>query len=77
MRPEVLGVPARAGVDADDPLAAYNKRQHPPMGVHPCHRSVNGGAERLWPDKRSVLGEWTGFASDPAGAAPDLATAHK
>ncbi|GAA4780937.1 DUF6087 family protein [Streptomyces sanyensis] len=76
-RPGPPNQPSRAvpRADADDPLAAYNKRRRPPLDVHRRHRPVHGGAGHLRPDEPRVLEEWTGFAYEVAGTAPDLAAA--
>ncbi|MFD4370011.1 DUF6087 family protein [Streptomyces sp. NPDC058486] len=76
-RPGPPNQPSRAvpRQDADDPLAAYNKRRRPPMDVHRRHRPVYGGAGHLRPDEPRVLEEWTGFAYEVTGTAPDLAAA--
>jgi hypothetical protein len=64
-------------VDADDPLAVYNKRRRPPMDIYRRHRPVHGGAAHLRPAEPRVLEEWTGFAYEPVGTAPDLAAARE
>ncbi|MDT3728378.1 DUF6087 family protein [Streptomyces sp. DSM 41972] len=76
-RPGPPNQPSRAvpRVNADNPLAAYDKRRQPPMDVHRRHRPVHGGASHLRPDEPRVLEQWDGFTYVPAGTAPDLATA--
>ncbi|AVI00242.1 hypothetical protein C5L38_34895 (plasmid) [Streptomyces sp. WAC00288] len=76
-RPGPPNQPSRAvpRVDADDPLAAYDKRRRPPMDVHRRHRPVHGGAGHLRPEEPRILEQWDGFNYVPAGTAPDLATA--
>ncbi|MFF3321515.1 DUF6087 family protein [Streptomyces sp. NPDC002889] len=37
----------------------------------------HGGSGHLRPDEPRVLEEWNGFSHEPAGTAPDLATAQK
>ncbi|MEU3329317.1 MULTISPECIES: DUF6087 family protein [Streptomyces] len=64
-------------MDADDPLAAYNKRRRPPMDIWRRHRPVNGGAGHLRPDEPRVLEEWDDFTYQVAGTAPDLAAAQR
>ncbi|WP_374117799.1 DUF6087 family protein [Streptomyces sp. S07_1.15] len=64
-------------VDADDPLAAYNKRRRPPMDLYRRHRPVHGGAGHLRPDEPRVLEEWTGFMYEVVGTAPSLAAAQE
>lgn len=49
-------------INAEDPLAAYAKRRHPPMDVHRRHRPTHGGAAHLQPDVPRLLEEWDGFA---------------
>ncbi|MGW7047985.1 DUF6087 family protein [Streptomyces avermitilis] len=64
--------PARAAarVDADEPLAAYNKRRRPPMDIYrrrpPMdiyrrHRPVHGCVGHFRPDDPHVLEEWDDF----------------
>ncbi|MCN9239358.1 DUF6087 family protein [Streptomyces sp. RY43-2] len=60
-------------MDADDPLAAYDKRRRPPMDQYRRHRPVNGGAGHLRPDEPRVLEEWNDFSYEVVGTAPDLA----
>ncbi|MFB7609928.1 DUF6087 family protein [Streptomyces gardneri] len=76
-RPGPPNQPSRAflRVNADDPLAAYNKRRRPPLDIYRRHRPVHGGASHLRPDEPRVLEEWDGFTYVPAGTASDLATA--
>ncbi|WP_241562011.1 DUF6087 family protein [Streptomyces hoynatensis] len=64
-------------MDADDPLAAYNKRRRPPMDTYRRHRPVHGGAGHLRPDEPRVLEEWNDFAYEVVGTAPDLAAAQE
>ncbi|MEU3281743.1 DUF6087 family protein [Streptomyces antibioticus] len=70
-------MPSRAvpRVDADDPLAAYDKRRRPPMDIYRRHRPVHGGASHLRPGGPRVLEEWDGFAYQVIGTAPGLAAA--
>ncbi|MER7999593.1 DUF6087 family protein [Streptomyces sp. NPDC095613] len=76
-RPGPPNQPSRAvpRVDADDPLAAYNKRRRPPMDIYRRHRPVHGGAGHLRPDEPRVLEEWDDFAYQVVGTAPNLAVA--
>ncbi|GAB2967453.1 hypothetical protein GCM10023080_032590 [Streptomyces pseudoechinosporeus] len=78
-RPGPPNQPSRAvpRADADDPLAAYNKRRRPPMDIYRRHRPVHGGAGHLRPDEPRILEEWNGFAYEPAGTAPTLTEAQK
>ncbi|MYZ09655.1 hypothetical protein GT028_20085 [Streptomyces sp. SID2999] len=78
-RPGPPNQPSRAvpRVDADNPLAAYDKRRRPPMDVYRRHRPAHGGASHLRPDEPRVLEEWNGFAYEPAGTAPGLAAARE
>ncbi|MEW1648642.1 DUF6087 family protein [Streptomyces sp. NPDC091219] len=62
-------------MDVADPLAAYNKRRCPPMDIYRRHRPVHAGAGHLRPDEPRVLEEWSGFAYELAGTAPNLAAA--
>ncbi|MFF8282440.1 DUF6087 family protein [Streptomyces albus] len=64
-------------MDADDPLAAYNKRRRPPMDIWRRHRPVHSGAGHLRPDEPRVLEEWDDFTYQVAGTAPDLAAAQR
>ena len=64
-------------VDADNPLAAYNKRRRPPMDIHRRHRPVHGGAGHLRPDEPRVLDVWVGFAYEVVGTPPGLAAAQE
>ncbi|MFC7868422.1 DUF6087 family protein [Streptomyces murinus] len=76
-RPGPPNQPSRAvpRVNADDPLAAYNKRRRPPLDQYSRHRPVHGGAGHLRPDEPRVLETWDGFAYQVVGTAPDLASA--
>ncbi|NGO45546.1 DUF6087 family protein [Streptomyces ureilyticus] len=78
-RPGPPNQPPRAvpRVDAESPLAAYNKRRRPPMDIYRRHRPVQEGAGHLRPDEPRVLEEWDGFAYEVVGTAPDLATAQE
>ncbi|MBQ0985284.1 hypothetical protein KBZ10_12300 [Streptomyces sp. F63] len=78
-RPGPSNQPSRTvpRVDADDPLAAYNKRRRPPMDLYRRHRPVHGGAGHLRPDEPRVLEEWTGFVYEVVGTAPSLAAAQE
>lgn len=78
-RPGPPNQPSRAvpRVDDGDPLAAYEKRRHPPLDVHRRHRPLHGGAGHLRPDEPRALEEWNGFSYEPAGTAPDLAAARE
>lgn len=78
-RPGPPNQPSRAlpRVDADDPLAPYNKRRRPPMDQYRRHRAMHRGAGHLRPDEPRVLEEWDGFTYQVVGTAPDLATAQK
>lgn len=62
-------------VDPGDPLAAYNKRRRPPLDGPRRHRPLHGGASHVDPRAVRVLEEWTGFAYEPIGTAPDLKAA--
>ncbi|WRZ62359.1 DUF6087 family protein (plasmid) [Streptomyces sp. NBC_01294] len=64
-------------MDADAALAAYNKRRRPPMDIHRRHRPVNGGSTHLRPGETRVLEEWSVFAYEPVGTAPNLAAAQE
>lgn len=76
-RPGPPNQPSRAvpRVNADDPLAAYNKRRRPPMDIYRRHRPVHGGAGHLRPDEPRVLEEWDDFSYEVVGTAPNLAAA--
>ncbi|MFF3489382.1 DUF6087 family protein [Streptomyces sp. NPDC002701] len=78
-RPGPSNQPSRAvpRADADNPLAAYDKRRRPPMDIYRRHRPTHGGASHLQPDEPRVLEEWNGFTYQPAGTAPSLAAAQK
>ncbi|MFJ9590552.1 DUF6087 family protein [Streptomyces acidicola] len=78
-RPGPPNQPSRAvpRLDADDPLAPYDKRRRPPLDVYRRHRPLQGGAGHLRPDEPRALEEWNGFSYEPAGTAPDLAAARK
>ncbi|MFJ1595355.1 DUF6087 family protein [Streptomyces sp. NPDC088261] len=76
-RPGPPNQPSRAvpRPDADDPLAAYNKRRLPPMDQYRRHRTTHGRAAHLRPDEPRVLEEWDGFTYQVVGTARDLAAA--
>ncbi|MFE1907684.1 DUF6087 family protein [Streptomyces gardneri] len=76
-RPGPPNQPSRAAprIDADAPLAAYDKRRRPPMDIPRRHRPAHGGASHLRPGEARVLEEWNGFAYEPVGTAPNLAAA--
>lgn len=78
-RPGPPNQPSRAvpRVDADNPLAAYDKRRRPPMDTYRRHRPVHGGAGHLRPDEPRVLEEWDDFAYQVVGTAPTLAAAQE
>ncbi|WP_340375938.1 DUF6087 family protein [Streptomyces sp. SS7] len=78
-RPGPPNQPSRAApsVDADDPLAAYNKRRRPPMDVWCRHRPLHGGGGHRCPDETRALEEWNGFTYEPAGTAANLAEAQR
>ncbi|WP_331747691.1 DUF6087 family protein (plasmid) [Streptomyces sp. NBC_00984] len=61
-------------MDANDPLAAYNKRRRPPMGIYRRHRPEHRGGH-LRPDEPRVLEEWDDFTYQVVGTAPNLAKA--
>ncbi|WP_330334364.1 DUF6087 family protein [Streptomyces sp. NBC_00536] len=61
--------------DPSSPLAAYERRRTPPMGVVRRHRPASGGGSHVRPDEPRVLEEWDGFRYAPLGTAPNLATA--
>ncbi|MEV6593971.1 hypothetical protein [Streptomyces acidicola] len=67
-RPGPPNQPSRAvpRVDADDPLAAYEKRRRPPLDVWRRHRPLHGGGGHFRPDEPRALEEWNGF-SYPCG----------
>ncbi|MEU9737020.1 DUF6087 family protein [Streptomyces sp. NPDC048002] len=69
--------PSRAvpRVNADDPLAPYEKRRRPPMDIYRRHRPVHGGAGHLRPDEPRVLEAWDDFTYQVVGTAPNLAEA--
>ncbi|MFE6338644.1 hypothetical protein ACFVOK_36445 [Streptomyces sp. NPDC057798] len=73
-RPGPPNQPPRAlpRVDADDRLAAYNKRRRPPLDVHRRHRPLHDGGGHLRPDEPRALEEWSGFLYEPAGTAVNL-----
>lgn len=64
-------------MNADDPLAAYNKRRRPPMDTYCRHSPVHGGAGYLRPDEPRGLEEWDDFAYQVVGPAPDLASVQR
>jgi len=78
-RPGPPNQPSRAvpHVDADDPLAAYDKRRRPPLDVWRRHRPLHGGGGHLRPDEPRALEEWNGFTYGPAGTAVNLAEAQQ
>ena len=78
-RPGPPNQPSRAfpRVDADDGLAAYNKRRRPPLDVHRRHRPLHGGGGHLRPREPRILEEWNGFSYEPAGTAANLADAQR
>lgn len=78
-RPGPPNQPSRAvpRADPDDPLAAYNKRRRPPMDIWRKHRPLHGGGSHVRPDEPQALEQWNGFAYEPAGTAPNLATAQE
>ncbi|WP_415953821.1 DUF6087 family protein [Streptomyces sp. KLOTTS4A1] len=78
-RPGPVNQPSRVvpRVDADDPLAAYNKRRRPPMDVWRKHRPLHGGGSHLRPDEARALLAWNGFAYEMTGTAPNLAAAQE
>ncbi|MFE1959894.1 DUF6087 family protein [Streptomyces sp. NPDC059479] len=78
-RPGPPNQPSRAVPAADpaDPLAAYEKRRRAPLDGARRHRPLHGGARHLHPHAARVLEEWTGFAYEPVGTAPDLAAAQE
>ncbi|WP_432133284.1 DUF6087 family protein [Streptomyces sp. bgisy154] len=78
-RPGPPNQPSRAAprLDADDRLAAYNKRRRPPLDVHRRHRPLHGGGGHLRPEEPRALEQWNGFSYEPAGTAANLAEAHR
>ncbi|MFQ6197010.1 DUF6087 family protein [Streptomyces sp. NPDC000405] len=78
-RPGPPNQPSRAvpRLDADDHLAAYDKRRRPPLDIYRRHRPLHGGAGHLRPDQPRALEEWDGFSFVPAGTAADLAAAQR
>ncbi|MDQ1028962.1 hypothetical protein QF035_006544 [Streptomyces umbrinus] len=69
--------PSRAEphIDADDPLAAFEKWRRAPMDVYRRHRPLHGGGSHLRSDEARALEEWDGFSYVPVGTAPDLPAA--
>ncbi|MGW0754367.1 DUF6087 family protein [Streptomyces sp. NPDC002587] len=78
-RPGPPNQPSRAvpRVDADNPLAAYNKRRRPPTDIYRRHRPLHGGASHVRPDEPRVLEEWDGFGYQVIGTAPCLTAAQR
>jgi hypothetical protein len=78
-RPGPPNQPSRAfpRADADDQLAPYSKRRHPPMDQYRRHRPADGGAGHLRPGEPRVLEEWDGFVYSVVGTALDLAAAQE
>ncbi|WFB08769.1 DUF6087 family protein [Streptomyces sp. LX-29] len=78
-RPGPPNQPSRAvpRVNADDPLAAYDKRRRPPLDIYRRHRPAHGGAGHLRPDEPRVLEEWDAFTYQVVGTAPSLAVAQE
>ncbi|MDH6630043.1 hypothetical protein M2271_007893 [Streptomyces sp. LBL] len=78
-RPGPPNQPSRvvAGIDVENPLAAYNKRRRPPMDEYRRHRIMLDRACHLRPDEPRVLEEWDGFNYQVVGTAPGLAAANK
>ncbi|MFF7725266.1 DUF6087 family protein [Streptomyces sp. NPDC008001] len=78
-RPGPPNQPSRAvpRLDADDRLAAYDKRRLPPLDVYRRHRPLHGGAGHLRPGEPRVLEEWNGFSYEPVGTAANLAAARQ
>ncbi|EDY52717.1 DUF6087 family protein [Streptomyces clavuligerus] len=76
-RPGPPNQPSRAipEREADDPLAAYNKRRRPPLDIWRRHRPLHGGGGHLRPEEPRALEEWNGFSYDLAGVAVNLADA--
>ncbi|MFE7268431.1 DUF6087 family protein [Streptomyces sp. NPDC057592] len=76
-RPGPPNQPSRAipHVDADNPLAPYERRRRAPMDVYRRHRPLHDGASHLNPDGPRALEEWDGFAYVPAGTAENLPAA--
>ncbi|MEU4652486.1 DUF6087 family protein [Streptomyces sp. NPDC023723] len=76
-RPGPPNQPSRAvpSLDADDRLAAYDKRRRPPLGVTRRHRPLHGGGGHLRPQEPRALEEWSGFSYEPVGTAANLADA--
>ncbi|MER5933236.1 DUF6087 family protein [Streptomyces sp. NPDC002054] len=61
--------------DPTDPLAAFEERRRPPMGISRRHRPVNGGAAHLRPDEARLLQQWDGYTYALVGTAANLAAA--
>jgi hypothetical protein len=77
-RPGPPNQPSRAvpRINADNPLAAYEKRRRPPLDIHRRHRPLHGGGH-LRPDEPRALEEWNGFSYEPAGTAANPAQARR
>jgi hypothetical protein len=78
-RPGPPNQPSRAvpRVDADDPLAAYEKRRRAPLDIWRRHRPLHGGGAHLRPEEPRALEEWNGFSYEPVGTAANLAEAQR
>jgi hypothetical protein len=78
-RPGPPNQPSRAipPVNADDPLAAYEKRRRPPLEVWRRQRPLHSGGGHLQPDAPRALEQWNGFSYEPAGTAANLAEAQR
>jgi hypothetical protein len=81
-RPGPPNQPSRAvlriDADADNRLAAYDKRRRPPLDVHRRHRPLHhSGGGHIRPDAPRALEEWNGFSYEPAGIAANLAQAQR
>ncbi|MEU2599069.1 DUF6087 family protein [Streptomyces hirsutus] len=78
-RPGPPNQPSRAvpHIDANAPLAAFDKRRRPPMDQYRRHRPVHDGAGHRRPDEPRALEEWDGFTYQVVGAADDLTAAQQ
>ncbi|MGJ5831974.1 DUF6087 family protein [Streptomyces ossamyceticus] len=63
-------------VDADDRLAAYNRRRAP-LDVWRRHHPLDGGDRHLRPGEPRAREEWNGFTFEPAGTAANLTGAQR
>ncbi|MEU9992767.1 DUF6087 family protein [Streptomyces sp. NPDC048045] len=68
---------ATAPIDPDNPLAAYERRRHPPMDVWRKQRPLHGGGSHVQPEQPRALLAWNGFQYEITGTAQNLATAQE